>query len=111
MKKVVGRRAFLLAVALAFAGAATAAYSDDSEEEDDDDHDRARRALEEGRTRPLAEILAVVEEEIGGDVIGVEFERRGGAYVYELKIVDASGRLREVVVDATTAEIVATERD
>lgn len=110
MKKVVGRRAFLLAVALAFAGAATAAYSDDSED-DDDDHDRARRALEEGRTRPLAEILAVVEEEIGGDVIGVEFERRGEAYVYELKIVDASGRLREVVVDATTAEIVATERD
>ena len=111
MRRIVDRRALLLALAVAFASAGLACADDFEEHDDDDDHDRARRALEEGQTKPLAEILAVVEDELGGDVVGVEFERRGGRYVYELRIVDRAGRLHEVAIDAMTAEILASERD
>ena len=60
---------------------------------------------------PLASILREVGQRFDGDVVGVEFEREGGRYVYELKIVSPDGRLREVYVDARTAEIISDETD
>jgi uncharacterized membrane protein YkoI len=78
---------------------------------DDDDHDRARRALEEGSVRPLAEILHDVRDELGGEVVGVELEREDGRYVYEFEVITPGGRLREINVDALTAEILEIEDD
>jgi uncharacterized membrane protein YkoI len=78
---------------------------------DDDDHDRARRALEEGSVRPLAEILQDVRDELGGEVVGVELEREDGRYVYEFEVITPGGRLREINVDALTAEILKIEDD
>jgi uncharacterized membrane protein YkoI len=101
MKTLLDRRILLTALALTLAGGGVA-YSDDREH---DDHDRARRALEEGRARPLADILARVKDRLGGDVVGVEFDRMHGRYVYEFKVVAPGGRLRAVYVDALTAEI------
>jgi uncharacterized membrane protein YkoI len=110
MKTVLDRRGLLLALALLLAGSRVA-YSGDRDDHDDDDHDEARRALEEGRVRPLAEILARVTEQLGGEVIGVEFERDDGRYVYEVKLITPSGHLREIYVDAMTAEILNSEGD
>lgn len=105
------RRTLLLGVALACSGGAVA-YSDGRGDDDDrHDHDRARRALREGRARPLAEILERTGAELGGEVIGVEFERENGRYVYEFKVVTPTGRLREVYVDALTAEILKSKDD
>ena len=42
--------------------------------------------------------------------VAVEIERQGGAWIYEFKVVDATGRRREVRVDALTGEIRAPER-
>lgn len=78
---------------------------------DDDDHDRARRALREGKVRPLADILAMVKDRLDGKVIEVGFEREDGRYVYELKVLDAAGHLREVYVDAASGEILKIEGD
>jgi uncharacterized membrane protein YkoI len=103
------RRTFLVALALMLAGAGLA-YSDDRND-GHHDHDRARRALEEGRARPLAEILARVRSQLGGEVVGVEFGRERGRYVYEFKIVTSTGKLREVYVDAMTAEVLKSEDD
>jgi uncharacterized membrane protein YkoI len=103
------RRTFLGALALVLAGAGSA-YSDDRND-GQHDHDRARRALEEGRAPPLAEILARVRSQLDGEVAGVEFERKRGRYVYEFKVVTSTGKLREVYVDAMTAEIVKSEDD
>jgi len=75
----------------------------------DGDHDRARAALREGRIRPLAEILAVVESRFGGRVIEVEFEREDGRYVYDLELVTEAGQLLEVNVDAATGEVLEQE--
>jgi uncharacterized membrane protein YkoI len=115
MKRLFSRRtALLLALALAGAAGGRALADDD----DDDgkgrhgrDHERARRALEEGRARPLAEILEALRGRLDGEVIGVEFDREDGRYVYEFKVVGADGRLREVYVDALSAEILKVEDD
>jgi uncharacterized membrane protein YkoI len=105
---VFDRRALLLALALAFAGG-PALSDEDGERDERDDHDLARHALEEGKVRPLSEILARVNKEIEGELVGVEFDRINGHYVYELKVITPSGRLREVRVDAMTAEILGGE--
>jgi uncharacterized membrane protein YkoI len=76
-----------------------------------DDHDRARRAFEQGEVLPLAEILARVRGELGGEVVGVSFEREHGRWVYEFKVIGAGGRLVEVYVDAATAEVLQREED
>jgi uncharacterized membrane protein YkoI len=107
MTTLIGRRQFLLAVAALLAGGG-AAYADDDkgdDEGDEDDHDRARRALEEGQARPLNEILVIVEDELGGRIVRVELERRRGRYIYEFRVITPSGELREVYVDAMSAEI------
>lgn len=121
MKTAVNRRTLLLGLALSLAGTAAGvglASADDRDDDDEDDrrkrdrdHERARRALEEGRARPLAEILARVEDRLGGEVVGVEFEREKGRYVYEFKVIAPNGRLQEVYVDALTAEILKREED
>jgi|AP12_2_1047962.scaffolds.fasta_scaffold14749_3 uncharacterized membrane protein YkoI len=108
MFDMLGRREFLLALTLLVAGV-SAASSDDLD--DDRDHEEAHRALQHGLALPLAVILKTVEEQVGGDVVGVELEREDGRYVYELKIVAPDGRLREVYVDAMTGAILSGGRD
>jgi uncharacterized membrane protein YkoI len=71
----------------------------------DHDHDAARRAVERGEIRPLAEILAAVRSQLPGDVVGVGIEQKNGRWLYELRVVDRRGRLFEVYVDARTARI------
>lgn len=77
----------------------------------DRDHDNARHAVEHGEALPLSEILARVRPQLGGEVIGVAFEREEGRWVYEFRIIGPGGRLTEVSVDAATARIVRREND
>jgi len=73
------------------------------------DHDDARRLLERGDIRPLADILARVGDDLPGRIIATEFEREDGVYVYEFYVIDGRGRVREVYVDAATARILKVE--
>jgi uncharacterized membrane protein YkoI len=92
----------MLAAALAFPIAARA---------DDDDHERARSALEQGKARPLAEILRDVGPKLGGRIVDVEFDTENGVYVYEFKVIRPDGRVREVYVNAQTGRILKVEAD
>ena len=94
-------RALILAAALLAAGGGTSAFARD--------HDDARRAVEAGEIRPLAEILATIKEKLPGEVVGVKLEREGGAWAYELRVVGDKGRLLEIHVDAKTGEIERTK--
>lgn len=76
-----------------------------------DDHERARRAVESGQALPLAEILRRLGGRLGGEIIEVELEREDGRYVYEFKVITPAGRVREVEVDALSAEILEIEDD
>jgi uncharacterized membrane protein YkoI len=60
---------------------------------------------------PLAAILDRVAERLGGEVVGVEFDRENGRYVYEFRVITPAGRLQEVHVDAKTAAILKREND
>lgn len=104
---MVTRRTFFLAIALFLSGAGFAGAEDDV----DDDHDEARRAVEQGHARQLAEILRQIQPRLDGKVIGVELEREHERYIYELKIVTPGGALREIYVDAMTGEILKSEEE
>lgn len=71
--------------------------------------DQVLDAVKRGEIRPFPEIQAAAENVMSGQVVGVEIKRRKGRLVYEFKIIGASGRLREVYVDAATLDIVKVE--
>lgn len=77
--------------------------------ERDRDQDEARRAVERGEVLPLFDILARVRSELGGEMVGVSFKRRGDRWIYEFKVIGVRGQLSEVYVDATSAEIIKRE--
>lgn len=112
MRTVPNQTTIILALVLALLiGGAGVAHSDDDDDDDDHDHELALRALEDGHARPLAEILELARGRLGGEVVGVEFKRENARYVYEFKIITGSGKLREVYVDAATAEVLKSEDD
>jgi len=106
------RRTFftLLPVSVAtLAFAANAVHAQDKEAE------KARRkqaqqeafaAMQRGEILPLTKILAIALAKVPGDVVEVEFK---GGPIYEVKVLTASGRLREVVLDARTGNLVKIE--
>ena len=94
-------------------GSHVALSSDAERQWEDDDHayDRARRAVDRGETLPIAELLERLKTQVPGEVVGVEFEREHGIWVYEFKVIDARGRLLEVYVDAETGAVLSMEED
>ena len=91
--------AALLIAALAVGAAAPASASD---------HDRARRAVEEGRILPLKDILARAQGAYPGQVIEAELEDEDGMVVYEIKLLTADGRLMKLSYNAATGELLKT---
>jgi uncharacterized membrane protein YkoI len=75
----------------------------------DHDHDRARRAVEEGRILPLREILARAQTTHPGQVIEAELEDEGGAIVYEIKILTTDGRMMKLHYNAATGALLKVE--
>lgn len=71
----------------------------------------AREALKQGKIRPLEEIISAVREKIAGDIIEIEFEVEDGRYIYEIEIIQPSGQIVEIEVDALTKEIIGNEED
>lgn len=92
-------RALMLAAALVAGGAPALAR----------DQDDARRAVEAGEIRPLANILNTVKGKLPGEVVGVRLEREAGAWLYEFRVVDEKGRLFEIHVDARSGEVERTK--
>ncbi|MHA7600784.1 PepSY domain-containing protein [Alicycliphilus sp. T452] len=71
------------------------------------DHDAVRRAVQAGKLKPLAEILARVQATHPGRVLDVDLERdASGRQWYEIKLLAKDGQRVELYVDAVTgAEI------
>jgi uncharacterized membrane protein YkoI len=68
--------------------------------------ERVRALVERGEILRLEEILKRNEASLGGRIIEVEIEQKGGGYVYEIKVLRPDGRAREVKIDARTGVIV-----
>lgn len=94
------RKLFALMAAVAMLASAVPAYADG-------DHERARRAREAGEILGLDKLLAAVARDQPGRVIDVELERKGGSYVYEIKLLAPDGTRRKLYYDARTLERIA----
>jgi uncharacterized membrane protein YkoI len=70
------------------------------------DHDQAERARERGEIRPLEEIMPILRERFSGEVAQIELEHDHGVWIYEFKLIDATGRLVEITIDAKTGAVV-----
>jgi uncharacterized membrane protein YkoI len=92
--------------------AALAAYAAGGPVAARDDHDRARRAVEEGRILPLRDILARAQASHAGQVLEVELEDERGVLVYEIKILSTDGRVMKLHYDAQTGALLKSrDRD
>lgn len=74
------------------------------------DHERARAALQAGEILSLQKVLERVQASHPGDVLEVELEREQGRWVYELKLLQRSGALLRLDVDARTAEVLRSRQ-
>jgi len=94
--------AFLVAASAALLAVGAAAPAPAS------DHDRARRAVEEGRILPLRDILARAQAVAPGEVIEAELEDEGGVIVYEIKVLTGDNRVMKLSYNAATGELLKT---
>ena len=109
------RRTFLLQSLLHSALSATLlaalpARADDDDDDDDDDHDRARRAVEQGRALPLRVVLDQVERQFQGRAVNVELEREHGRLIYEIRLLQADGRVVKLEVDAASGTVLKVKQ-
>lgn len=96
MKKTFKRMAALVLVGLVL----TLPLAARAEEDDDGDHDRARDLYEHGEIKSLSDIMGVVRAQAPGDIVAVDFIRKGDRWIYRFQIVASDGRRRIVDVDA-----------
>ncbi len=100
------RRILPLLALLAVCGAAVA---DDERERDHHRQDQLRDAVERGEIKPLSDVLRLIKPKLPGEIVGVEVEHKSGGWIYELRILDAQGRVFDAHVDAATATITDIE--
>lgn len=91
----------LSALAIGFAPLSAQAKDNDRRE-----HEAARQALARGEILPLVSILAIVAKTTPGDILAIELEYRRNQPVYEVRVLGADGRVREVNVDARTGAVI-----
>lgn len=71
----------------------------------DSDHDRARAAVRARQVLPLKTVLERLQREHPGEVLEVELEQDDGRWVYEVKLLQAGGRLVRLEVDAASGAV------
>lgn len=77
---------------------------------DDRDHERARTAVQAGEVLPLPTLLDKLGRTHPGQVLELELERDDGRWVYEVKLLQADGRLRKLALDARTGHVLELGR-
>ena len=71
----------------------------------DSDQDRARAAVQAGQVLPLKTVLERMERDHPGQVLEVELEQEDGRWVYEVKLLQAGGRLLKLEIDAASGDV------
>lgn len=98
--------AMLLLLPLAMAPLTGATKDDDKKVAKKRAQEDALLALRRGEILPLTRILQIAAGHVPGDVIEVEFK---GGPVYEIKMLTAAGRVREVKLNARTGALIEIE--
>lgn len=106
MTQAIRRTAIALTALLSMPAYAAPAFADD-----DEDQARARAAVARGEALPVVRILEIAQREVSGQVIDVELEWDDGRLEYDVKVLTASGRVREVEIDAGSGQVLSVEDD
>jgi len=72
---------------------------------DRDEVDRVRAAVQAGELLPLTQVLERLQRSHPGQVLEVELERADGRWVYEVKLLQAGGRLLKLELDGRSAAV------
>jgi uncharacterized membrane protein YkoI len=105
-------RPLLIILALAASLAAQPAHADKGGRGGgDDDRVRVEEARERGAIMPIESLLALLREEVGGEIVEIEVDDDDGHIVYEVYYLDGAGRRHEIKVDAATGAILEGEAD
>jgi uncharacterized membrane protein YkoI len=75
------------------------------------EQDAIRRAVQRGELLPLPRILTIAQSKVAGDIVKVDLEYETWGIKYEVKILTASGRVREVELNARTGALIKIEDD
>ena len=75
-----------------------------------DDHERARAAVQAGEVLPLPQVLERLQRSHPGQVLELELEHEKGQWIYEIRLMQADGRLLKLTVDAATARVLEVRR-
>jgi uncharacterized membrane protein YkoI len=70
-----------------------------------------RQAVQRGELLPLPRVLAIAQAKVPGDVVKVELDYEPTYIKYEVKILTAAGRVREVEINARTGSLIKIEDD
>ncbi len=73
------------------------------------DQDEAAVLVGKEKLIPLEQLLNRHEEKINGRLIDLELEHEEGLLVYELEVLDSTGRVREYLIDAQTGDWLGEE--
>lgn len=76
---------------------------------DESDHKRAREALLAGDILPLRTVLDRVEQAYPGQAVKIEFEEDDGIYLYKIKLLQNTGDMIKLKVDATHGRIIGVK--
>jgi len=98
----------LMAVLLIRAGKA---MSDTEWLSAEDDQDEAYERVHGGEILPLAEILERHAPRVQGRLLDAELESEDGRMVYELEVLDADSRIRELSIDAVSGKLLSSETE
>lgn len=69
----------------------------------------ARKLRGAGQILPLEKILAAAKKIKPGDVLESELEHERGKYIYELELLDSTGQVWELKLDAKTGQLIKLE--
>jgi uncharacterized membrane protein YkoI len=78
---------------------------------DDDDLDRLRDAVRRAEVMPLSTLQDQVRKTFPGEIISVEIDEDDGRFIYEFKVLQTSGRLLEIEMDAKDGEVLDIDDD
>lgn len=75
------------------------------------EQNEAHAAVQSGEIKPLDVILAKVKSGLGGEIVRVSLHRNGSRWIYEFRVVDTRGLVRDVLVDASAGDILGVEHE
>ena len=77
----------------------------------DSDHYEARRLMESGTILPLETVMESVLQRHSGRILEVELDERHDHYIYEIEMLDQTGRVLEMRIDAVTGKVLKSKQE